>query len=146
MSMILETLPDISDGVAIIGFFYELPLNGRYLICDENSEVKAVSQSFSNHFGVPANFRCNLNTSLLDFQLVDLVEGATPLKKKMVVIIENNNISVKRFEESEWQVSISLKERKVISEKSCLYLLVFLDHEANENNDSHTYHSSVAKQ
>lgn len=95
----VKTLSDISDGVALVGYFYELPIDKNYFICDEMGDIKGVSKGFSEQFGVPSNFRCNINTALSDFNLKDLVEGSsTPQTKKLAVVLENTTASVKRFE------------------------------------------------
>jgi len=47
MSTIMKTLPDISDGVALVAYFYENPIEGQYFICDETGDIKGVSLTFS---------------------------------------------------------------------------------------------------
>lgn len=114
MSMMLKTLPDISNGVAIVGYFYQQSVDEPYVICDELGEVKGISSEFGKRFGVPSSYCCNLDEAIADFRLIDLTQQ-TPLKKQFTIAVENAAASVKHFEEKEWEVGVKLREKRLLT-------------------------------
>jgi hypothetical protein len=68
VSLNIETAPDISHGVVLVAYLMELPIESRYLVCDQDGIIRGVSRRFCKSFDVPPDYTENvLKTLLTDF-------------------------------------------------------------------------------